>query len=254
MDDVSAPMTNPGPTFVPDDHAGHDRQLVVAFACGDLPAEDVQDARALIARCRRCAALVDEIVLISAATRRDLVAPARPRDFRLTSDDAERLRGNAVGRLLRRLGSPRLQVLQPLAGAAMAIGLVLMLATSVLPSFSFGTAGAAPAPAAVQGDTSRDTTGGEGATSGDTTGGAEIAPASPLTAPAASPAAAASPDIAAYSETDASTKANVTELAATSSTSIDPVAPIGLGLLVLGALLLLVRIVARRASKDPLLR
>ena len=142
MDDVSAAMTHTGQTHAPDDHAGHDRQLVVAYACGDLPSEDVADARSLVARCRRCAALVDEIALISTATRRDLVAPPRPRDFRLTSADAERLHGNAITRLLRRLGSPRLQVLQPLAGAAMAIGLVLMLTTSVLPSFS--GAGAAP--------------------------------------------------------------------------------------------------------------
>ena len=84
MDDVSAPMTNPGSTHMPDDHAGHDRQLVVAFASGDLPAEDVADA--------------------------------------------ERLRGSALTRLMRRLASPRLQVLQPLAGAAMVIGLLLVVA------------------------------------------------------------------------------------------------------------------------------
>ena len=246
MDDVSAPMTNAGPTHVPDDHAGHDRQLVVAFACGDLPAEDAADARALVTRCRRCAALVDEIALISAATRRDLVAPPRPRDFRLTSDDADRLRGNAITRLLRRLGSPRLQVLQPLAGAAMAIGIVLLVTTAVLPSL--GSAGAAPAAlttigSAVGDETARDAAG----------GGAEAVPGNGQVAPAASAAAAESPDIAAYSETDASTKANVTELAETVP-PVDPVLPIGLGLLVVGALVLLIRVVARRASKDPLLR
>ena len=99
MGDVSEPMTNASPIHVPDDHAGHDRQLVVAFACGDLPTEDVADARALIARCRRCATLVDEIMLISAATKDALVAPPRSRDFRLTRDDAERLRGSALSRL-----------------------------------------------------------------------------------------------------------------------------------------------------------
>ena len=63
-EDVLRPMTNPGSTQMPDDHAGHDRQLVVAFASGDLPAEDVADAQALVGRCRRCAALVDEIARI----------------------------------------------------------------------------------------------------------------------------------------------------------------------------------------------
>jgi hypothetical protein len=56
-----------------------------------------------------------------------------------------------------------------------------------------------------------------------------------------------SPDVAAYTETDTSTKANVTELTA-------QVAPVGFGLLAVGAVVLLVRVVARRATKDPLLR
>jgi hypothetical protein len=258
MDDVSGPMTHPSTAHVPDDHAGHDRQLVVALACGDLPDEDVADARALIARCRRCAALVDEIERISAATRQDLVAPARPRDFGLTTDDAERLRGGALSRLLRRLGGPRLQVLQPLAGAAMAIGIVLLATTAILPSFSFFAAsGAAPAAlttigSAIGDEQARDASG-DAAGGADGAGAPEIAPgAEPAPSASAAPAIE-SPDIAAYAETDASTKVNLTDLATTSPTS-DPVPLMGLGLLVVGALLLLVRIVARRASKDPLLR
>lgn len=251
MDDVSAAMTHTGQTHAPDDHAGHDRQLVVAYACGDLHGEDVADARSLVARCRRCAALVDEIALISSATRRDLVAPPRSRDFRLTSDDAERSRGNAVSRLLRRLGSPRLQVLQPLAGAAMAIGLVLMLTTSVLPSFS--SAGAAPVGAALPAAAEDAASERDAASGGDASGGAEVAPAGPLTAPGTSPQVVASPDVAAYTETDTSTKANVTELTAQVA-PVEPVVPVGLGLLVVGALVLLVRLAARRATKDPLLR
>ena len=35
---------------------------------------------------------------------------------------------------------------------------------------------------------------------------------------------------------------------------VEPVAPVGLGLLIVGAVVLLVRLVARRATKDPLLR
>jgi hypothetical protein len=258
-DDVSAAMTSAGPTHVPDDHAGHDRQLVVAFACGDLPIEDISDAQALVSRCRRCAALVDEIARISAATSHDLVAPPRPRDFRLTADDAARLRGGLLGRLMHRLGGPRLQVLQPLAGAAMAVGIVLLVTTAVLPSLS-GAGGAAPAAlttvgSAIGDDAARDASGGAGAPSAEGVGGAEIAPAGPVPAPAASaaasPQAAASPDIAA--STDTSTKANATELATTPN-PFDPIVPVGLGLLVLGAIVLIVRLVALRASKDPLLR
>jgi hypothetical protein len=243
-------MTHSSPNHMPDDHAGHDRQLVVAFACGDLPAAEVTDARALIGRCRKCAALVDELSIVSTAVRRDLIAPPRPRDFRLTTEDADRLRGSAVTRLLRRLGSPSLKVLQPLAGAAMAIGIVLVLTTSVLPSFS-GAAGAAPMQsivgAAAGDDSARNAAEGEGV------GGAELAPVSPAAAPAASAQAGASQDIAGYTETDTSTEANVMELAAPVA-PVDPVAPIGLGLVVLGAVVLLARALARRASKDPLLR
>ena len=92
MDDVSAPMTLPGSTHMPDDHAGHDRQLVVAFASGDLPPEDVAGAQALVARCRRCAALVDEIARISDAMRVDLVA----RRGRATSGSRVRMRSASM--------------------------------------------------------------------------------------------------------------------------------------------------------------
>ena len=63
--------------------------------------------------------------------------------------------------------------------------------------------------------------------------------------------AAESPDIAAY--TDTSTKANAVELA-TTSPPVDPVVPVGAGLVIVGALLLIVRLEARRATRDPLLR
>lgn len=249
MDDVSAPMTHPGSTHVPDDHAGHDRQLVVAFASGDLPAEDVADAQALVARCRRCAALVDEIARISDAMRFDLVAPPRPRDFRISSADAERLRGSGLTRLMRRLASPRLQVLQPLAGAAMVVGLLLVAATAV--PLGFSSAGAAPAPSTLESatgdDTARDAAGGAQAPAAG-----ELAPlVSPAGEPAASALAAESPDIAAY--TDTSTKANAVELA-TTSPPVDPVIPVGAGLVIVGALLLIARLEARRATRDPLLR
>jgi hypothetical protein len=247
-DDVSAAMTHPGSTHMPDDHAAHDRQLVVAFASGDLPDEDLAGARALVARCRRCAALVDEIAIIATAAKLDLVAPPRPRDFRISIADAERLRGSALTRLMRRLASPRLQVLQPLAGAAMVIGLLLVAANGI--QFGFASAGAAPimstSGSATGDDAARDAAGGAQAPAA-----AELAPGSPSAEPAASALAAGSPDIAAY--TDTSTKANAIELATTSE-PIDPVIPIGAGLVIVGALVLILRLEARRATRDPLLR
>ena len=70
-------MSLPSPDRLPDDHASHDRQLVVAFACGDLPDDELRDAQALVARCRRCAALVSDVQNISHAIRQDAWAPAR---------------------------------------------------------------------------------------------------------------------------------------------------------------------------------
>ncbi len=180
--------------------------------------------------------------------RLDLIAPPRPRDFRISGADAERLRGSALTRLMRRLASPRLQVLQPLAGAAMVIGLLLVVATAV--PLGFSSAGAAPVMSTVGSatgdDAARDAAGGAQAPAA-----AEVAPGSPGAEPAASALAAQSPDIAAY--TDTSTKANVVALA-TTSPPIDPVVPVGAGLVIVGALLLILRLEARRATRDPLLR
>ena len=129
------------------DHAAHDRQLIVAYVSGGLGAEEAGAGRALIAACRRCAVLAEDLGRIRAALAQDVATPSRPRDFRLSVADAERLRGSAWTRLLRRLGGPGLAILQPVAGAALSLGLVLVVATAALPGLGFGAAGAAPVPA-----------------------------------------------------------------------------------------------------------
>ena len=115
------------------DHDGHDRLLVVRFASLDddlRPSENAQ-ARELVEHCSECATLVDDIRHISAAIA---AAPmrARPRDFRLTAEQAASLRGSPLSRLLARLAGPGAStVLRPLAGAAVAIGLVLAVVGTV---------------------------------------------------------------------------------------------------------------------------
>lgn len=263
MADVRPSMTHASPSAMPDDHAAHDRQLVVAYACDDLPASEQADARALVARCRRCAALVDDIHRISGAIQRVEVTPPRDRDFRLTAEDAERLRGSAVTRLLRRIASPDLRVLQPLAAAAMTFGILIMATTAVLPSFS-GAAGAAPvaAPAAqVADDAARNVV-------GEAAGGAEASaapgaspvvglgvPSEPAPAGVTDLGGGAEPDASAdgAGATDTSTKAMTLETTAPTD-SVDAVIPIGVGLLVIGLALLIVVALARRLTKDPLLR
>lgn len=125
------------------DHARHDRWLLVRFASHDeLDAAESATVRSLLDTCRQCAALVEDIGTIAVATAQSLT-PSRPRDFRLTPAQATAQRGSLLRRLLDRLASPTGLVVRPLAGAALAIGLVLVIASGSLPR-STGTPEAAP--------------------------------------------------------------------------------------------------------------
>lgn len=72
-------------------HADHDAEQLVAYADAQLDAPEAALAADHVADCADCARLVDEVRLLAAADRA-LATPARPRDFRLTAADAERLR------------------------------------------------------------------------------------------------------------------------------------------------------------------
>jgi hypothetical protein len=56
-----------------------------------------------------------------------LPQPGRPRDFAITQEQADRLKGTALSRLLRRIGvsKPVWGTLRPVAAAALSIGLVV---------------------------------------------------------------------------------------------------------------------------------
>ena len=132
------------------DHARHDRLVVIRYLDldDDLLGSEVAEARALIANCPDCAALADELQLITDATSR-MVLPTRPRDFRLTPQQAASLRPGGLRRLLENAaGAFRFELLRPLAGAAMAIGLLLAV-VGALPQ-----AASAPTADAVAGDAS----------------------------------------------------------------------------------------------------
>jgi hypothetical protein len=110
------------------DHAGHDRWLVVRWTTDptDLSPAETSQARALLAACIECAALAADLEIISRATATSVVPP-RPRDFRLTPEMAASARGSIVDRLRRWFASPRSVAVRPLAGAGVAMGLVLVL-------------------------------------------------------------------------------------------------------------------------------
>ena len=93
-------------------HALHDEELIAAFAADDLegPAEE-ERARALIERCATCRELASDLAIIRTTLRTSGTAAERaatlaaPRDFRLSVEDAARLRPDLpILRLATRLG------------------------------------------------------------------------------------------------------------------------------------------------------
>ena len=126
-------------------HADHDELWLVAYAAGDLPEPERVAAEELVRSCPDCARLVEELRLIRAATA-SLPAPRRRRDFRLTADDAARLRPRGWRRLLVPLAGPRFAFTQPLAAGLVTIGIAVLLLATVPGSLS-GSA-SAPGPMA----------------------------------------------------------------------------------------------------------
>jgi hypothetical protein len=112
----------------------------VRHRAGDpLDDRELAAARDLVTTCIDCAALVDELDLISRATA-TATFPSRPRDFRLAPDDAVRLRRRSRLRRLRDgFRAPGSAGLRPLAGAALGIGLLLVAVGTTIPDM-----GAAP--------------------------------------------------------------------------------------------------------------
>lgn len=122
------------------DHSNHDRVSVVRLISDDLGPVEGRAVRERLESCAECAALASDVRLLSAAVR-EMPTPRRTHDFRLSEEQARRASGTFLDRILRRLALPQNAALQPLAGAAVAIGLVLVFVGSALP----GGIGGAPA-------------------------------------------------------------------------------------------------------------
>lgn len=124
MSDMSRPRSLPPAA----DHQQHDTLLVAQFVAGDpLEPERQDEARQVLAGCAACAALAADLPAISRAVAQEPVPPRR-RDFRLTPEQAEGLRGNALTRFMRRLSLPRSRAFQPAAAGVLSIGLLLVVA------------------------------------------------------------------------------------------------------------------------------
>lgn len=144
------------------DHADHDLELVAARAADDaLSTDERQAADELLQGCTDCATLANDLRLLSTTLRTDLPIPRRPRNFRLTREEATRaVPDSPWARFLAALAGPRFAFLQPLAATALSIGLVLAVVGFVgteatgsrpAPESGAGRAGAAALPAASAG-------------------------------------------------------------------------------------------------------
>jgi hypothetical protein len=138
-------------------HPAHDTVLVASLVDHSLPASERDAAQHMVDTCRRCAELHTDLLALRQATR-TLPTPPRPRDYRLSAADAERLRPAGIRRWIVAFGSPRDAITRPLAIGLTTLGIVGLLVSGA-PLLSFGSASssasggpaaAAPQPAASQ--------------------------------------------------------------------------------------------------------
>lgn len=127
------------------DHAA----LIAALDAGDLAGPDLARAERLLAGCAGCGSLRDDLAAIRVAMIA-LPSPARRRDYRLTEEDAARLRPSGWRRVAGWLAAPRSSV-RPLATGLATLGVVGLLLTAGLPGFGGGVAVLHPAGETVDG-------------------------------------------------------------------------------------------------------
>jgi hypothetical protein len=125
-------------------HNDHDLTLVAAHAAGDLSGPDRARAQATLDTCTVCTAIHADLISIAAATRA-LPKPARaPRDFRLSVDQAARLRrGSWLRAFLAPLASAG-SATRPLAAAFTSLGIAGLLVVAFMPGLLGSAASRAP--------------------------------------------------------------------------------------------------------------
>jgi hypothetical protein len=133
------------------DHRTHDPELVAAYAAGDATGPELAAAAGLVADCPDCAALHRDLRAIATALP-ELPPAVRPRDFRLTPEQAASLRPSGWRGVLAAFASPRFRLAAPLGTGLAAAGLAGLLLASPgglqLPASAATGATAAPVPAA----------------------------------------------------------------------------------------------------------
>jgi hypothetical protein len=134
-------------------HRDHDELLIVRAASNDAPAGEDQLARRQLATCEDCRTLFEDVAAIRSATVADVLrVPPRPRSFRISPEDLDRLRTPAWRRWLGRLGAPSFDVVRPLGTLVAGLGLIVAVLGSgfgALPGP--GTAALVQSPTAADG-------------------------------------------------------------------------------------------------------
>lgn len=128
-------------------HAQHDLTLIAGLAADDLPSAERVRAQALADSCTECTSLRADLLAITQATR--ALPPARaPRDFRISAEQAARLRRTGwLGALLAPFAGAR-SAARPLATALTTLGLVGVFVAAALPGMLGGAASMAAPEAA----------------------------------------------------------------------------------------------------------
>jgi hypothetical protein len=115
---------------VPPDHVSHDLLLVAAYAAGDTTPQDADRAAALLAGCPECREVAADLASIATASR-TLPAPQRTRDFRLSPEQAARIRSRSIlDRVASALLAPR-GVGRALAPTLMTLGLAALMISAL---------------------------------------------------------------------------------------------------------------------------
>ncbi len=125
-------------------HATHDPLAIAAYAAGDATGGELTAASALVATCEACAALHHDLRAIALALPATTAPAPRPRDFRLTPDQAASLTPTGWRRLLAPFAGPSFGFAKPLGTGLATLGLtgILVAGASGIP---LGGATAMPA-------------------------------------------------------------------------------------------------------------
>ncbi|HTC85704.1 MAG TPA: hypothetical protein VK656_03315 [Candidatus Acidoferrum sp.] len=145
MTDPQRPSVGTDPTHEGRDaHAGHDELLIAALAADDLEGDARIAAERTVENCTECRLLLDDLRAIATATAVMPTMP-RPRDFRLSPDDAARLQPTGWRRFAAAFASTRFALTRPLAVGLSTLGLVGLL-ISAIPGQAgfFGSTASAP--------------------------------------------------------------------------------------------------------------